>query len=156
MHLLGKFSLSVGGLLLACPAFADDALPADADFVRRAENVAHGQIEAATVALTRSQALHVKTIAGQLQADGSTEIQRLATLAIENGWPSPVLTAPGTRPAYSDRAWIDASIAALEAAISMYQEEADHGVNTDLKEFAIETLPTLQERLVALRALGAS
>jgi putative membrane protein len=148
-----KLSVGVGCLLLACASYADDGLPADAGFVSRAENIAHGQVEAARLALQRSQASEVRRIAGLLQGDGATEIERLATLAVENGWPSPVLagTAPGS--AYSDRDWVDARLAALAATIVMYQEEAEHGVNTDLKEFAIETLPTLQERLVALRAL---
>jgi putative membrane protein len=151
--MFAKLSWSLGWLLLASPVLADDAFPADAGFVRRAENIAHGQVEAATQALQKSQASDVRKIAAQLQADGSSEIQRLATLAVENGWPSPELSGTAAGSTYSDRAWIDASIAALTATIAMYQEEADHGVNTDLKEYAIETLPTLQERLAALRAL---
>ena len=155
--MVGKFSFSagIGSLLLACACYADDGLPADAGFVGRAENIAHVQVEAATLALQRSQAGEIRKMARLLQADGSTEIERLATLAVENGWPPPVLagTAPGS--AYSDRDWVDARLAALAATIVMYQEEAEHGANTDLKEFAIETLPTLQERLVALRGLHA-
>jgi putative membrane protein len=153
--MFAKFSLSVavGWLLLACPCDADDGLPADADFVGRAENIAHGQVEAAKLALQQSQAGEVRKIAGLLQCDGATEIERLATLAVENGWPSPVLAGTASGSTYSDRDWVEARVAALTATIAMYQEEADHGVNTDLKEFALETLPTLQERLVALRAL---
>jgi len=149
-----SLTLGVACLVFACPGFADDVLPADAGFVGRAQNVAHAQVEAATLALSRSQTGDIRKIAGQLQADGATQLQRLATLAVENGWPSPSLVGGTPEAAYSDRAWIAARIAALAATIAMYQEEADHGANTDLKEFAIETLPALQERLVALRALG--
>jgi putative membrane protein len=91
-----------------------------------------------------------------MQRDGTSANRRLMALAVEKGWPSPTLDMPDTKSDYSDHSYVARQIRAQQDAIALYKEEAANGADTDLQEFARDTLPTLQHSLVSLQSLQSS
>jgi putative membrane protein len=53
-----------------------------------------------------------------------------------------------------DRAYADAMLKDHEEAVSLFSQEAKHGQNKELKEFADKTLPTLKDHLSMARRLA--
>lgn len=148
--------LAVSFLFLRSIAPAADQFPADSDFVTRAEQAGNQEVVAARTALTKSRNLPLRTIAAALQRDGEAANRRLSTMAVEKGWPTPSLDAPDDSRDYSDHHFVVSQIRAHHVAIALYREEATTGADTDLQEFARNTLPTLLRRLLALQSLRSS
>jgi putative membrane protein len=156
MILKSAVIVAVSVLLLTSPARAVDQFPADNDFVTKAEQAGNLEVLAARTALTKSRNLELRKIAKALQLDGAAANRRLSTMAVEKGWPSPSLDAPDDIGEYSDHHFVVSQISAHKVAIAFYSEEAATGADTDLREFARNTLPTLRRRLLALQSLRSS
>jgi putative membrane protein len=148
--------IAVSCLLLSSLARAVDQFPADTNFVAKAEQAGNLEVLAARTALTHSRNPNLRKIAKALQIDGASVNRRLATLAVEKGWPSPSLDAPDDSGDYSDHHFVVGQIRAHQVAIALYRQEASTGADTDLQEFARNTLPTLRRRLLALQSLRSS
>ncbi len=73
---------------------AADQVPADSDFVAKAEQASNLEVVAARTALKESRNLRLRQIAEALTLDGAAANRRLATMAVEKGWPSPSLGEP--------------------------------------------------------------
>lgn len=153
-----KYALSItlACLLVSSMCGAADQFPADNDFVRNAEQAANQEVADARFALKMSSHSDVRRAAQIMRRDGTTANRRLAALAVEKGWPSPTLDMPDITIDYSDHSYVARQIRAQQDAIAFYKEEAANGADTDLQEFARETLPTLQHSLVSLQALRSS
>jgi putative membrane protein len=156
--MLAKCALSVtlAALLVSTISSAADQFPADNDFVRSAEQAANQEVADARFALKMSSHSDVRRVATNMQRYGTTANRRLTALAVEKGWPSPTLDRPNTTSDYSDHRYVARQIRAQQDAIAFYKEEAANGADTDLQEFARETLPTLQHSLVSLKRLRSS
>ena len=156
--MLAKFALSITlvfSLVLPLSGVADQ-FGTDSDFVRQAEQSANQEVADASLALKMSSHSDMKQVATNMQRDGNTANRRLATLAVEKGWLSATSDRPDTASNYSDHDWVAREIRAQQDAVALYREEAASGADTDLQEFARETLPTLQRNLDSLRALRSS
>jgi putative membrane protein len=156
MHAKSDFSIAAACLLASSMCGAADHFPADNDFVRKAEQAANQEVADARFALKMSSQPDVRRAAQIMQRDGETANRRLAALAVQKGWPSPTLDMPDITSDYSDHGFVARQISAQQDAIGFYEEEAANGADTDLQEFARQTLPTLQHSLDSLRSLRSS
>ncbi len=55
-----------------------------------------------------------------------------------------------------DRRYVQDQTAAHKEAVALFKKEAASGTNAQLKQFAIDTLPTLQQHLTEVEGLGHS
>jgi predicted outer membrane protein len=133
------------------PCIARDQFPADTDFVRRAEQAANQEAADAHAALQMSGNARLKRLAAQMQADANALSERLAALSVEKGWPNRGFGVPDTENVYSDHDYIGRQVRAQRSLIRFYKEEAANGADTDLQEFARQTLPVLEHHLAALQ-----
>jgi len=137
-------------------AHAVDQFPADNEFVTKAEQAGHQEVLAATTALSKSRNPEVRRVAKAMQLDGAAANRRLATMAVEKGWPSPSLDATDAIGDYSDHQFVASQIRAYKDNIDLYTEEGHTGADIDLQVFARNALPTLRRRLLALQSLRSS
>ena len=98
----------------------------------------------------------IQEVAKRIAEDGRVVTQRLATLAIEKGWPSQTLDPPDSISPYSDQAYLVREVRVQRDALAFYTEEAANGADAALQEFARSTVPILRQRLATLRALRTS
>jgi putative membrane protein len=135
---------------------AADQFPADTEFVRKAEQAGAQEIADSRSALAESKDPAIIAVAKQMQEEESVVTQRLATLSVEKGWPTPTLDPPHTMGHYSDHRYLVGQIQAQQDALAFYAEEAANGADTELQEFARGTVPILQHSLASLRSLRTS
>jgi putative membrane protein len=135
---------------------AGDEFAVDTAFIRKAEQTTEQAMVDTRFALKMSLNAHVKEAARMLQNDGMIANRKLLALAVEKGWPAPILDTADTTRDYSDYHFISWQIRLQQRAIALYQAEADNGADTDLQAFARETLPALQRGLMSLRSLRSS
>ena len=53
-----------------------------------------------------------------------------------------------------DSHYVSAQVKAHQAAVALFKSEVDGGRDNDLKEFAAETLPTLEKHLAMMESLN--
>jgi predicted outer membrane protein len=135
---------------------AADQFPADAEFVRKAVQAGAQEIADSQSALAKSKDPAILAVAKQIQEEGSVVTQRLATLSVEKGWPTPTLDPPNTMSHYSDHRYVVRQIEAQQDALAFYVEEAANGADTQLQEVGRGTVPILRRRLASLRLLRTS
>ncbi len=128
----------------------------DTAFIKKAEQTGEQAMVDTRFALKMSHNAGLKETARMLQTDGKTATRRLLALAVEKGWPAPVLDTADTTRDYSDYRFVSWQIRLQQRAIALYEEEAQNGADTDLQAFARETLPALQRGLNSLRSLRSS
>ncbi len=147
---------AITALAVTALALAADPFPADVDFVRKAEQAGDQAVADAQAALANSNDPAVRRVAKLMQQDGTEGNRRLAALAVEKGWPSPALERPDAMGQYSNHQFVVRAVRAEQNVIAFYAEEADHGADNRLQEFARAALPTLRRRLDTLKLLRTS
>lgn len=119
-----------------------------------------GRVEAGAAhdALAQLQSPELKRVAETLIRDHGDLTARLMRIAEDKRWPVPqavTATPPpaGTASADFDAIWTDQTIAAHERLAALYGAQAQGGEDRDLRRFARETLPVLNQHLAELRRL---
>jgi predicted outer membrane protein len=135
---------------------AADTFPTDTDFVKKAQGSGNQEIADARGALAMSKNLAVLEVAKRIEEDGGMVNRRLERLAIDKGWPAPVLDPPYSLSPYSDKRYLVRQIRAQKDALRFYTEEAANGTDTALQEFALSTVPILRMRLAILQSIRTS
>jgi putative membrane protein len=130
----------------------------DISFLARATESARKEMSAARDALTQLTDPELKRVAEALIKDHTEANTRMARIADEKRWPLPAqprgLAPPaGTAAADFDAVWTDDTILAHERALALYSAQAQGGEDSDLRQYARETLPTIQNHLAELRRL---
>ncbi len=130
----------------------------DLAFVRKATESGHHEVAAARDALPQLKNPDLKRIAEMLVTDHGNANEKLSQLAQSKGWPVPAAprdAAPpsGTASSDFDAKWTADMIAGHERSIALYRAEAKSGEDQDLRQFARDTLPTIEHHLAALRSL---
>jgi putative membrane protein len=131
---------------------------ADTSFVKKAAISDMYEIQASQLAQTKATSADVKSFAGRMIADHTkTSTQLKAILASKSG-----LTAPKTMDAEHrallsrlraasgatfDRLYTQQQLEAHQQAVMLFTSESQSGKDSDLKNFAGQTLPTLQQHL---------
>jgi putative membrane protein len=130
----------------------------DISFVARATESARREMSSARDALPQLTDPDLKRTAERLVADHGDANAKLAKLAEQKMWPVPGPEAHETPPAGTashdfDSKWTAEMIAAHERSVALYSAQAQGGEDTDLRKYARETLPTIQNHLAELRRL---
>lgn len=131
----------------------------DATFVSKASASGQKEIAAARAAIPKLGNTRLKSMAEMLVQDHSKANAKLSRLAETKGWP--VADAPGDTPpmageaagAEFDRQWTAEMIAGHERSVALYRAQAQSGSDKELRQFAHDTLPTIEHHLAELRKL---
>ena len=164
-----RSTLLLAGLLaaaLSTPAVAQTgstmssgtAPVGDATFVKKAAISDMYEIQASQLAQTKATSADVKSFASRMIADHTkTSTQLKAILASKSGVTAPKTIDAQHRALLSrlraaggaafDRLYAQQQLEAHQQAVMLFTSESQSGKDSDLKKFAGQTLPTLQQHL---------
>jgi putative membrane protein len=163
-------SLSVflaGGALAWAGAAWADVSHADREFMEKAAEAGHTEIDASKLAQTKASSADVKSFASTMISDHTRVGDELDQLAASKRVKVP------TEPSVVQRAKIkllgassgtnfdkryadEIGVAAHKDAVALFQKEAADGSDADVKAFAAKTLPGLNHHLEMATTLQAS
>ncbi|MNK10713.1 hypothetical protein D3C87_287420 [compost metagenome] len=164
--------LSIGSVALAqtptapAPA-ATNKLDSEArGFLSEAAESGHLEIAGSKLALQKSQNAQVKAFAQKMVDDHAKVGQKLDALAKSKGFEPPTepslvqkakLKALDLRDDSFDKAYADEiGVAAHEDAVKLFEKASKDVKDPDVKQFATETLPSLNQHLQEAKALQQS
>jgi putative membrane protein len=154
-------------VLLGGVAMAQAQTPtsrADKAFANTAAAAGLSEVAEAKIALDKSSNTDVKNFAQRMVDDHGKANDQLTQIAQKDGMSVP--SSPSSRDEAQanklsgmsgdafDKAYIRAQVAAHKKAVALFTKESDKGQNSDLKDFATQTLPTLQEHLQMVTTLA--
>ncbi|MEO8062090.1 MAG: DUF4142 domain-containing protein [Pseudomonadota bacterium] len=130
----------------------------DIAFVRVATDNGRKEVSSAREALPQLKAPELKRIAAMLVNDHTSANARLSQLAEAKQWPVPPPAAPAAPPSGSassdfDAKWTAEMIAGHQRSVALYRAQATSGEDKDLRKYARETLPTIEQHLAQLKDL---
>ncbi|MNQ30630.1 hypothetical protein D3C85_439790 [compost metagenome] len=138
----------------------------DRDFLENAAQSGHMEIEGSKMALEKSQNAEVKKFAQQMIDDHGKAGQQLAALAKSKGVDVPTdpslmqqakLKTLGLRDEGFDEAYAEGvGVSAHEDAVKLFEEASNEAKDPEVKQFATETLPKLQQHLQMAKTLEQS
>lgn len=136
---------------------SDTLSTADRSFINSAEQGNLAEIETAKMVEQKSTDPAVKDFSGRMVTDHTKASQELKALASSTGVTMP--TEPTTAELNQKHKWQKLSGAKLDdaylrdeledhkEAISVFENEIEHGKNERVKDYAEKTLPTLQDHI---------
>lgn len=137
----------------------------DRQFVAAAASGGLAEVDTARVAEQQATKPEVKSFAQQMIADHSKANEQLASLASQAGLNAPAepdakhkATATKLKAMSGtafDRAYVSDEIKDHKETIALFQKEAKSGQDPKLKQFASQTLPTLQHHLQMAQKIGS-
>ncbi|BAV75290.1 lipoprotein [Pseudomonas chlororaphis subsp. aurantiaca] len=148
--------------LLSAGSLSSAMAMSSSDFVEEAAQAGINEIESSKLALEKSASADVKAFATQMISDHSKANQELLVLAKKLDIRIPdeaSLTAKAKqmilemRDESFDKAYADNQVVAHEKAVELFKKEVASSDKPDLKAFAEETLPKLQDHLDMARHL---
>lgn len=130
----------------------------DISFVARATESGRKEVASARDALPQLKDSDLKRIAEMLVNDHGDANAKLTRIAEARKWPLPapqrqVAPPAGTASPDFDAKWTAEMIAAHERSVALYTAQASGGEDQELRKYARETLPTIQNHLAELRRL---
>ena len=160
---LGLFSAALVGLIFSI-AHAADAGTSGNDFVGTVAVAGKFEIESGKLALQRSKNQAVRSFAQRMIADHTETATKMKAVITELGMAQPADTLDQAHQtlvdglqtvdaASFDRAYIDEQRKAHEEAVDLFQRFSQNGDSPRLKQFAVDTLPTLRTHLEIVKAL---
>jgi putative membrane protein len=129
----------------------------DPTFVQKASAAGLAEVRDAQKALQMAQRDDVRRAAQQLLNDHQAANAKLKTLAEKKNLPlsaSPAPAPPAPTAGDFDSHYVASQVKAHQAAVALFKSEADDGRDNDLREFAAETLPTLEKHLAMMQSLN--
>jgi putative membrane protein len=129
----------------------------DQTFVQKASAAGLAEVRDAQKALQTAQRDDVRRAAQQLLNDHQAANAKLKTLAEKKNLPlstSPAPAPPAPTAGDFDSHYVSSQVKAHQAAVALFKSEVDGGRDNDLKEFAAETLPTLEKHLTMMESLN--
>lgn len=136
------------------------------DFIRKLSIGNMFEIQAGEVAIARSQRQDVRRVADILIADHRKNAETIKSvitvnninvtppMALDREHDDKIVDLKEERAETFNRAYIDGQIAAHEETIAMFEDYVDHGNNRVLRNFAVDTLPTLRQHLALVQNLA--
>lgn len=151
----------------ATPMVAESKLDSkDRDFLENAAQAGHMEVEGSKLALEKSRNADVKRFAQKMIDDHGKAGQQLADLAKAKGYDAPTepslmqqakLKTLGLRDEGFDKAYAESiGVAAHEDAVKLFQQASNEAKDPEVKQFATETLPTLEQHLQMAKSLEQS
>jgi len=148
----------------AAPAAEAKLDSADRDFLENAAQAGHMEIAGSKLALQKAKDPDLRALAQKIIEDHEKAGQQLASLAQSKGYEAPTepslvqqakLKALGLRDDSFDKAYVDEiGVSAHEDAVKLFGEASNDVKDPDIKQFAIQTLPILQQHLDMAKALA--
>lgn len=137
---------------------------ADAAFLKQAAQNDAAEIQEAQLAESRAPRPTLRQFAHQMITDDTESSHSLATLAQNKGVSLPsapddqqgaeIQVLEPLRGRAFDRAYLDDQLNAQEQVIALYQREADQGSDPEVKAFAAQMLPIVQQHRSMAEALS--
>ncbi|TRM53439.1 DUF4142 domain-containing protein [Achromobacter sp. LC458] len=148
----------------ATPMAADSKLDSkDRDFLENAAQSGHMEVEGSKLALQKSQNAEIKSFAQKMIDDHGKAGQKLASLAKSKGYDAPTepslmqqakLKTLGMRDDGFDKAYAEGvGVSAHEDAVKLFEDASKNAKDPEVKQFAAETLPILQQHLQMAKTL---
>jgi putative membrane protein len=149
-------------LLSACGA------PSNNDFVAKAEEAGEFEIGSSRLAKSKSQNEGVRQFADQMISDHTAAAEKLRAVAQLQGIRGDKVDALSSahqadmerleKASVSefDAIYLDVQTKAHEDAVALFKSYAEDGDDAQLKQFAAQTLPKLEQHLEHVRALNRS
>ncbi len=142
------------------------AVAADKDFVKEAAQAGMAEVQAAKLALKKSQDDAVRKFAQRMVDDHTKANDKLEALAHSKNLPVPRQASKEQQKKIDslgkvagdtfDQRYQDFfGVPAHEKAVNLFEREAKSGADSDVRQFAQQTLPTLREHLQMARDLHA-
>lgn len=135
-------------------------------FFTEAAQMGLAEVQLSQLALERATSEQVKTFAQQMVTDHTAANQELTALAASKSVTVPTDTDAKHKAAATklggmsgtdfDKAYMKQMVKDHEAAVKLFQRQADRSDDADVKAFAAKTLPTLQNHLQMARTLNDS
>jgi len=142
-----------------------DVPPADKEFSAKAGGANLAEIQMGQLALQNASRADVKAYAQRMVTDHTAAGNKLEAIATAKGLALPTEISGDAKAGYEhlsslsgeefDKAYIGHMVEDHQKAESLFSTEATNGGDPDLKGFAAETLPTIQEHLRLARALSS-
>jgi putative membrane protein len=150
----------------ASAGLASSLSPQDRAFIENAAESGRAEVQASRLAVRRASDPNVRSFAQRMVTDHTTANAQLQEIARAGGV---MIPADGTVAQQSGIAILEAAtgsefdnvyernfgVSAHEKAIALFRKEAGEGKNPRVKEFARDTLPTLQTHLQLARNVQA-
>ncbi len=137
--------------------------PSDTTFLKKAIRGNNGEIDAAKLALQKSQNQQVKDFAQRMVDDHTKMLDQLKEVAQKDNVtykdePSPMAQKlhaklEGLSGAEFDKAYIDGMIKDHKEDVREFSTEINHGKKQDVKDAASQSLPTIKEHLSIVEGL---
>jgi putative membrane protein len=162
-------TLSAAALILGLTgaAYAQQAIPkADNSFAQKAAGAGLSEVAEANIAVNKTDNADVKQFAQQMITDHTKANDELTKIAQGKGMTLPTEPPKHDRAqagklqnlsgAAFDKRYIADQLTAHKQAVALFTRESKRGKDTDLKQFASETLPTLQHHLEMVQSLAGA
>jgi putative membrane protein len=141
----------------AAQAMQQQLAQEDIDFAKKAAGDGMAEVELGRLAQQKAESDPVKQFGQRMVEDHSKANDELKSIAQTKGIDLPQELPPEAKQAYDDlqqksghdfdQTYMDLMVEDHQKAIDLFQQEAKSGKDPDLKNFAEQTLPTLQEHL---------
>jgi putative membrane protein len=148
---------------MAAPAAPPPLAGADLTFANQAAMGGLDEVQDAQIALQKATRPAVRQFAQQMATDHTQANQQLAALAQRRGVTLPTAADPqqvaeaqklqGLRGRAFDREYVRDQLADHRGAVALFQQEAQQGTDPEVKAWAQQTLPILQQHLQMAEAL---
>ena len=153
----GPAALSAGQSASATTASTTSIPAADKNFAMKAAEGGMGEVELGKLVQSKAQSDQVKSFAERMVKDHSAAGDKLKDVASKDGLQLPSKMDSSSQKlmdklqklsgADFDKAYMNAMVTDHQKDIKEFEHESKSGRNSDLKQFATDTLPTLREHL---------
>jgi putative membrane protein len=156
--LAGLLAIGVLGLVPVAIAQNDaNRMTADNSFAAKAAQANMAEVKLGQLAEQHAENSNVKSFAQRMIDDHSKNLDQLKQVAEHKGITLPTDISAKDQATYDqlsrlngaafDKAYTRDMVSDHENDISEFRQEANHGTDADLKAYANQTLPTLEEHL---------
>jgi putative membrane protein len=165
MNALNKFAFVMAGsaMLLVADGMMSKA---DRTFAMKAAQGGMAEVQLGKLAVDRASSQKVKDFGQKMVDDHSKASDQLKSIAAKENLTLPTSLSTKDQalkdrlsnlsgPAF-DKAYMNSMVKDHETDIAEFQKEANSGSNPDLKNFASQTLPTLQQHLDLAKSTASS
>lgn len=138
--------------------------PADYQFAVNASNANFAEIQFGTLAAQKAVRPDVKSFGQRMVTDHTAIGNNYAPIANAQGLPIPTTLTPQNQETYDhlsklsgaafDDAYVKHMVTDHEAAVGLFDTEANTGQDPQLKAFAASTLPTIEAHLLLAQQLA--
>lgn len=161
-----SLALGVMGLFLATSAYAAKTMTISAeDFVKKAAVANQFEVESSKLALDKSQSNNVKWFARRMVEDhtdagkkltdtvNSSNVDVEVTTDLDDKHQRMISSLEASSGEEFDRKYISMQNAAHQEAVELFSNYSRTGKNPQLRSFASETLPTLEDHFAQVKLL---